>query len=86
MGGAETFKLLMLDYPEQLGLEFQRQFSNLVQAKGGPMGNLEPPCLPRIGSGKGPFSRPNNSFSIKLAGSAAQLTVMSARSLRGLML
>src|SRR5512136_2668584 len=86
MGRAQTLKFVMLDRPEQLGLRLQRQLPNLVQAKGGTVGDLEPAYLPGIGAGKCPFSRPNNSLSIKLAGRAAQLTVISGRSLRGLIL
>jgi len=42
MGRAQALKLVMLDYPEQLGLYLQRQFPDLVQAKGGTIGDLEP--------------------------------------------
>jgi len=40
---------------------------DLVETKGGTMGDFEPAYLPGIGPGKCAFSRPNNSLSIKLA-------------------
>ena len=45
----------MLDRPEQLGLRLQRQLPDLVQAKGGAIGDLEPAYLPGIGPGEGPL-------------------------------
>ena len=52
-GRSQVLKLVMLDRPEQLGLYLQRQLPDLVQAKRGSVGNLEPADLPTIGPGKG---------------------------------
>jgi len=66
MGRAQALKLVMLDHPEQLRLHLQRQFPNLVETKGGTIGDLESADLPGIGSCKCSLLRPNNSLSIKL--------------------
>src|SRR4030042_3211296 len=52
---AQALKLVMLDHPEQLSLYLQRQFPDLIEAKGGAMGDLEPADLPGIGPGKCPL-------------------------------
>ena len=55
MGRAQALKLAMLNHPEQLCLQLQRQLPDLVQAKGGTMGDFEPADLPGIGPGKCPL-------------------------------
>ena len=55
MGRAQALKLVMLDHPEHLRLHLERQLPDLVQAKSGTMGDLEPADLPGIGPGKGPL-------------------------------
>ena len=55
MGRAEALKLVMLNHPEQLCLDIQRQFPDLVKAKGGTIGDLKPTDLPGIGPGKCPL-------------------------------
>src|SRR3989339_424692 len=45
----------MLNHPEQLCLNLQRQFPDLVQANGGTMGDFKPTDPPDIGPGKCPF-------------------------------
>ena len=55
MGRAQALKLAMLNHPEQLGLQLQRQFPDLVETKGGTIGDLEPADLPGIGPGKCPL-------------------------------
>ena len=53
MGRTQALKFIMLNHPEQLALQLQRQFPDLVQTKSGTIGDLEPAYLPGIGPGKG---------------------------------
>jgi hypothetical protein len=55
MGRTQALKLVMLNHPEGLCLHLQRQLPDLVQAKGGMIGNLESTDLPGIGPGKCPL-------------------------------
>jgi hypothetical protein len=81
MGRAQALKLVMLNHPEQLCLQLQRQLPDLVRAKGGTIGNLEPAPIRRVSAPvNAPLSRPNNSLSSRLPGRAAQFTVIKARS------
>jgi hypothetical protein len=41
----QPFKLTILDYPEQFGLQFQGQSPDLIQKKGGAVGNFKSPQL-----------------------------------------
>ena len=41
MGRAQALKLVILDHPEQLGLHLQWQLPDLVETKGGTIGDLE---------------------------------------------
>ena len=46
---------LFLQYAQQLGLHFGRQFSDFVEKDGAPIGRLEESCLRPEGARKGPF-------------------------------
>jgi len=45
MRRTQALKLFMLNHPEQLGLRLQRQLPDLVQAKGGTVGDFKPKGL-----------------------------------------
>ena len=49
MGRSQTLKLAMLDDSQEFGLQFQRQFPDFVEAKGGTIGHFKPADPPGIG-------------------------------------
>jgi hypothetical protein len=55
---AEALELAILQKPEELGLERQRQLANLVQKKGAALGELDAPGLARDGPSKRAFLVP----------------------------
>jgi hypothetical protein len=55
VGAAQAFKLTGLYHLEQLGLQFQRQFADLIQKQGSAVGNLKSPQSPRMGTGESTF-------------------------------
>src|ERR1039457_2127946 len=54
---AQSFKLAVLNDPQQLGLQFQRQISDFIEEYGASVGQLKTPDLSGIGPGEGaPFT------------------------------
>ena len=49
---AEPFDLALLEHPQQLRLELERQFPDLVEQNGPSMRQLEPANLGRMGAGE----------------------------------
>ena len=54
-GAAQPFKLAILDHAEQFRLQFQRQFPDLIQKKGGAVGHFKSPQLPGMSTGESTF-------------------------------
>ena len=86
MGRAQALKLVMLDRPDSLACISTGSSPISSRQRVEPWATSNRPTCRVSAPVNAPFSRPNNSLSIKLAGRAAQLTVISGRSLRGLML
>jgi hypothetical protein len=74
----------VFDHLEQFGLQFQRQFADLIQKQGRAVGNSKRPNRLECAPVKAPFSWPKSSLSIRFEGSAAQFILTRARSLRRL--
>ena len=81
---AEPLELPLLEHPQQLHLDVDRQIANLVEEHRRVIGDLEPADLPRHAPVKAPRSRPNSSLSMSVAGMAAQLTRTIGRAWRAL--
>ena len=86
-GAAQPLKLAVLDDPEQLGLKIHRHLADLVEKQGAVVGKFGSAPICRASEPvNAPFSRPKSSLSMRLAGSAVQLTVTIGRSLWALLL
>ena len=55
LGFAHTLEFAVFEYSQKLRLQLERQFSNLVQKKGGVLGILEIACPRCRGAGKRAF-------------------------------
>ncbi len=55
LGAPHPVELLLLNEPQDLGLQGERQVPDLVQKQGAPLGHLDPPELPGAGPGEGPL-------------------------------
>ena len=64
-GTSKPFKLAILDDSQQLGLQLQRQLADLVQKKGGAVGDFESPYLPGVRAGECPLMDSQMSFSFE---------------------
>ena len=74
VAGPDAFKRLLLDGPQQLGLDFQTDIADLVQEQGPAVGELEAADLVAMGAGESPLTWPNNSLSNSPGERAAQWT------------
>ena len=55
-GAANPHKFAFLENTQQLGLQDQGEFANLIEKNGAALGNLEKPFFLIDGAGKGAFS------------------------------
>ena len=81
---SQSFELPHLQHAQQFGLQFQGNFSNLVQENRAAVRYLKTANPLRDGSRERAFSCPNSSLSSKPVGIAAQLSFTKAWERRGL--
>ena len=81
---AHPFELAILKNSQELCLKVYRQFTEFIKKKSGTIGDFKSTEVPCMGTGKGTLLMPNNSFSMRLAGSVAQLTFIKVRFFRRL--
>ena len=74
---AQAFEFLVLQYPQQLGLQFQRDVARLRPGTSvPPSASSTRPTFWRIAPVNAPFSCPNNSLSSSPVGMAAQFNLI----------
>src|SRR5437870_9170676 len=81
---ADAFNLLLLQDPQQLGLHGQRDFPNFVEKERAAVGEFEPPELVAQRARERAAHVPKEFAFERFSGMAPQLTLISARPLRGL--
>jgi hypothetical protein len=84
MSASQTFEFVLLQHPQQLGLQLRRNVADFVQEQRPPLASSNRPIRCASAPVNAPRSWPNNSLSRSPSGIAAQFTFTKGRSRRPL--